>query len=213
MKKAALVLVLIFCSMSLLAQSNLMTSSSKSGEIALAPNRIGVSGSMISGYVLSYQRNFDPWAVKFTGFYYYFKDGTGTKNSNLPNPLYNYDHQGSYGSFGVEIKYYAFKSKYVNLYPLMGGSYWINDDNSPTYIYPSSQYLVQSKNRTFNLGAGVGLELIAGKYIAFNFDVGFVYSNTQQTKDEYQQNNVYKPVDTEGISFGPAVGGGINFVW
>ncbi len=211
MKKVIILLALVLCVSSIQAQPI--------GTKYDAPkNRIGFSGSMISGWGLTYQRQFDPIAVKFVAFYYYFKNGTGQNNNTtiLQGPFYNYNEQGSFGSFGVEVKYNVFESKYVNIYPFLGASYWFDNSENPDYYYDnkkmvSTSYLRTSKSNTYNLGGGLGMELLAGKYIAFNFDIGMKYLNTQQTATNYDSPVNFK--DSQDIYFGFGVGGGVTFAF
>lgn len=212
MKKYFLIIGIFICSSFLFAQTP-----APAAKLFENPNnRIGFSGSMISGWGLTYQRNFNPIAVKAVAFYYYYKDGTGNlSNQVITGPAMNFDQQGSIGSFGLEFKYYVFESKYVNLYPLIGFSYWLENTETPSYYWDKNNkeysILRESKSNTWNLGAGFGIEVIAGKYVAFNFDIGMKYLNTQKNEHNYESPPVIVP--TEDIYFGIAVGGGVSFVF
>lgn len=217
MKNIIIVILIITCFSGLTAQ----TENASTSPVEQQPNnRIGFSASMFSGIGLSYQHNFDPYAIKLVAFYYYYKNGTGNlQNEVIQGPNFNYDDKGEIGYFGAEFKYFVFKSKYMNLYPFFGLSYWLNSEDQPniytiwnpvSYGYTQYSYLHSKSNNTWNFGPGFGIELLAGKYVSFNFDIGFKYLNTQQT--ETQQNNAPDKL-TEDIYFGIAVGGGISFVF
>lgn len=218
MKKLIIILII-----SAIAVMNVFSQALKStkDELFNPKNRIGFSGSMISGWGLTYQHNFDPLAVKAVVFYYYYKNGDGTSSYDQVDLIggpFNYNDKQALGSFGLELKYYVFKSRYVNLYPFIGGSYWFDNNESlyTEYRYENNVpktyvYTRQDNTGSFMGGAGFGFELIAGKYVAFNFDIGLSYRNSQIARDNY----AYPPVrqDLEDIYFGVAVGGGVSFAF
>ncbi len=213
MKRIIITLFLFFIAISFLSARE----TSDKNTYTPLNNRIGISASMISGWGFSYQHNFDPLAVKFTAFYYYFKSSDPYNYYYDTTDSLNPYSSDALGSLGLELKYYLFKSKYVNLYPFVGFSYWVNHNEDPDYIYGSKPPYEQTvihridNTDTFNGGAGFGIELLAGKHFAFNFDVGLKYLNGQIKRDTYD--NPPKTENLEDIYFGIAVGGGISFAF
>ncbi len=161
--------------------------------VGLSHHQLGIAGSMLSGYGLTYSYIFDrDFRIKTTAFAFYE------------------DHTNSYNwtaLLGLEFQYTFESSSITRFYGILGGYYYryYNNYSYPSYIYDSvyTSYNSYNREREFALGAGIGLELLAWKHIVLNLD-GLIEYSSRKNSDSYGG-------DYPTRYFGPGIGAGINY--
>lgn len=159
--------------------------------------QIGASGSLISGYGMSFHYIFsDEYRIKFTGLYY-----KETQNSSS-------EEIETYMTIGIEGQRTISKTGATRIYGLFGASYYprVRDN---VYIDDSgnrSQYIY--KINAYTGGAGIGVELLVLGRISFNLEAGALYTfeETHGTSSSIYSNGVSYYSE---VRFG--AGGGIGF--
>ncbi|MDQ1267351.1 MAG: hypothetical protein QG635_2505 [Bacteroidota bacterium] len=168
----------------------------KTFESGFLQNRIGVSGSTISGYGLTYQRFISPdMALKLLGFFYLNQKS----NDKDYNEVY---------SVGIELKPTISTWKVITVYGILGAGYWGYDYSTPAETYKEATI---ERFGSYNLGLGLGLEILAGRRIGFNFDLGFKYQIYKEIP--YKSYTTVMPDYQDGRYFGFAFGAGITYAF
>jgi hypothetical protein len=153
-----------------------------------AYHQIGVSGSTISGYGISYHYIFsDNYRMKFTGFYL-FEGASRTE----------YDYDATRVSFGVEGQKTISKTNITRLYGFLGAGYNLKRGESRYKYFEHFDYA------DYSGGAGLGIELLAASHIVFGLNLGLVYSFEGRKFISNAVGNSYR----SNVSLG--FGGGLN---
>ena len=158
-------------------------------------NKIGFTYSMMTGYGLSYQRQFTETIGLKSQFFAY-----GSVNDD-PNTENTFDD--IYISIGSELQFNLKKYESTRLYLLAGGfyRYLVEDD----YMYFGNQNYGQDKRKDINVGLGFGLEFMMDYNFSISLDGGFHFN--YGILDSYtMQNGIYVPVKTNPMEFGFAFG-------
>jgi hypothetical protein len=164
-------------------------------------NQIGASGSFISGFGITYHYIFsDNYRIKHTAFYFY--DGADSKKSS-------YD---IYISMGIEGQKTLFKTETTRLYALLGIGFFQQANYDYGAEYGFSSY--SRKENTYSGGTGVGIELLAVGRVAFNLDLGLLYSFSE--RKIYTNDGTTPPISPQyrsnvGVGFGGGLGFGYQF--
>ncbi|MCC7430766.1 hypothetical protein IT568_07995 [bacterium] len=153
---------LIFALVFTLCAGNLFGQDSK--------HTIGMSASSTSGVGLSYKYRIDKdWSVKTNSLI--VLNAPGCCDSG----------EFSFFDVGSELQFNLYRTKWLRLYLLAGGSYWFIENRYEETIYPedpNAQPISRiDKDIYHNLTIGnfLGIELIAFRHICFNVDFGHFY--------------------------------------
>lgn len=161
------------------------------GQTQQPNHQIGVSGSTISGFGISYHYILsEDYRVKLTGLYY-FEGASRTE----------YDYDVTRVSFGIEGQKSLFKTSKTRLYGFLGIGYNLkkeSDSYGSMYSYPGEINL-------YSGGMGVGFEILAAGHIAFGLNAGLVYSFEERRLTSSLFGTSYH----SEVGFG--FGGGLNF--
>lgn len=126
-------------------------------------HQIGVAGSLISGMGISYQYIFsDDYRVKCTGLYY-----TGTDNNSNSDDRTDTETQA-----GLEVQKSLLKGKSTRVFAFVG----VGILSSTTLSNIDIDTRASNTQNYYHSGAGVGIELVVAGRIAFNIEVGALYS-------------------------------------
>ncbi len=159
-------------------------------------HQIGAAGSLISGMGISYQYIFsDDYRVKCTGLYY-----TETKSTDYSGDRTNTEIQA-----GMEVQKSLFKSKNTRVFAFVG----VGILSSTTFSNVDIDTRASNKQNYYHTGAGVGLELLVMDRIAFNIEVGALYS-VRVTSGEIDspKHSIYETFSRREVGFG--IGGGLG---
>lgn len=164
-------------------------------------HELGFSASLISGYGISYQHNFDTYNSLKTTFFAY-------------SSQYNDEDSDINAIFGLEYKRNFHVSRTMKVYGLVGGFFnYAEDYYNYSYGYNKSYYF----SNDWNVGAGLGCAF-ALKRIVLNVDIGFryFYSLERDFYNDYDyDNDEYFPTVNRSKYklFNIAVGAGIAYLF
>jgi hypothetical protein len=141
---------------------------------------LGLNASSISGIGLSYGYDLSSsYMIKLNGFYYDYYDDK-TSETNPDDKRYNHTR---WWNTGTEIQKNLYKisaeGMIINIYCLMGGSYWYYKKERP--FYPEDDVF----NRHYTMGFGLGVKLIIFSRCSVNLDLGYQYSDWINDKRKY----------------------------
>lgn len=173
-------LIFFFCFLNIYSQNDSSKTISKSynsnDDYVWNDNRIGATISILTGYGLSYSRKIN-------------------ENMYIKTQLFAYgslDHDTFYENeidvaFGLELQYDLKKYDMIRLYALGGGFYNYNISYETDYFDEefTSYYTINS----YNLGIGLGVELLVLNHISFSIDGGY-YLRFSSTKRELEIDGV-----------------------
>lgn len=163
-------------------------------------HEVGVAGSNISGYGISYQYIFsDDFRTKCTGFY---TGETGYTSSGS-----NY----GYASLGIEAQKTIAAIGSTRIYALLGVGYYSNkihhyrDDYGTGFIINST-----SVKNIYTIGLGVGADLVVVRQVNCCFSIGLLHSNFENRFQTNQPNNEI-PAFKKSSSLGLGIGIGMSY--
>lgn len=160
MKKLYLLLILI----------SIVHINSKTAKAAYPYHEFGLEASMISGAGLSYQLQYDvDWAMKINGLGFYFGE-------DLP------DNGDLYIDLGIEVQRNFWKKRSRRAFLFAGMSYWyMQHRETEIQIINDREILFKNEilNDVYNVGVGIGVEIMLRKRFVLSFQVGFLI---QQSK-------------------------------
>lgn len=160
-----------------------------SDSISLMHHSIGVSGSMITGFGISYRYNFDNnYYIKTVGAAYF--SGVSSQDRSF------------IGFIGLEFQKNLIQTASTRLYGFVGGSYWfdesrnINTDNSTV---PN----IRTED-TKNVGVGFSFEVSVWNHFLLNLDFGFQYGGFEHvtTGDHKYNRESTRTGMSGGLGFG-----------
>ncbi|GEM_PF-2549614 len=163
-----------------LQKSNLLTSNDPKFS-----SRVGLTGSMFTGYGLTYMTKIsDDFWIEGTGSIF----GSGeTNSSNIRMTI------------GIELQRDMLKSEEMRFYTFVATSYWYNNDKFESPISSNSE-------SNYVGGLGMGFEVVVMKHLALNIESGFLYRSTSLT-------NTSPELTSSHYYLGIGVGGGIRYTF
>lgn len=192
MKLNLILLLIVFSISNLYSQenTNVYTPKSKSlSDFDWEKNRIGFTYSMMTGYGLSYLRQFDNGlALKTQLFAYGSIDDNSSSSSEIDVAV------------GLEVQYNIKKFDKTRLY-VLGGGYYNYNKNSDNFNGVDDDTIEAIKN----FGIGFGFEFLAFNQLSFALDGGYYGEFTKKTTNQINYiggKPIVTPVESNPIKFG-----------
>jgi|GEM_PF-1521431 len=165
-------------------------------------NRIGLYGSFISGYGLSYQYQFENGFSLRTQFFVYGSIGSDEL----------YDENELKIVYGADLQYNIKKTEDTRLYAIVGSYFDYHESEDDYYDIEPSNDIDYDIERYISVGVGIGMEIKVTLNISFVIEGGYYgrfgtnsYSNYNGQEGNYVKRN------PKEFSF--AIGGGVFYAF